>query len=49
MSAHLVQPDDGRVVAGVTERLELVVPGLAEREPQFAVQLERVRARDSMA
>src|SRR5690606_41919482 len=40
--ADLVQPDDGAVLSRVAEGLELVVPGLPEREPQFAVQLERV-------
>ena len=42
---HLVQPDDRAVLAGTAERLEFVVPGLTERQAQFAVQFEGVRAR----
>ncbi len=44
---HLVQPHDCAVVGGVTERLELVIPGLAESEAKLAVQFERVRSRRS--
>src|SRR3954452_7064680 len=40
-----VHPDDGRRADGVTERFELVVPGLAQGETQFAVQLDDARAR----
>ena len=45
-SAHLVQPDDGGDITGVAERLEFVVPRLAEGEAEFAVQFEGVVTAD---
>ena len=42
---NFVQPDNGRVLARVTEGLELVVPGLAEGETQFTVEFEGIRPR----
>jgi hypothetical protein len=49
LSAHLVQPHDGCVVARVPERLELLVPRGTERDLQFALQLEDVAAAISIA
>src|SRR5690606_26028466 len=45
-SADLVQPHHLVGVARVAERLELVIPRLAQCESQFAVQLEGVGASD---
>jgi hypothetical protein len=45
-SPDLVQPDHRSEIAGVAERLEVVVPRLAECEAQLAVQLHGIVARD---